>query len=171
MRRKLFGALLVLGVASGCGGAPPDGNPVALLNLSPNPGSIAADGEVLVIHIVGTTQTGAPGQCDVGVAASPGTLDGSFSPIQVVLDAFGTGVVNYACDQRVDPGCQNIATVTAVCASRIVASMAVFLTPIGGFDAGLADAGSPSDGGVLADAGTGFDGGVNPDSGTRPDGG
>jgi hypothetical protein len=159
MKRKLFGALLVLGAASRCGGTPPDGNLATFLSLSPNPGAITADGEVLVIHIVGTTQTGAPGQCDVSVAASPGTLNASFIPIQVVLDAAGTGLANYACDQRVDPSCQGIATVTAVCASRVTSSTSVFLNPIDGFDSGVPDAGPPLDGGVLADAGSGSDGG------------
>lgn len=155
MKRKLWVALVCAGAAIGCGGGPPPGGTLAqFLSLNPVPDLISANGQISVLHLQGfeDVDAGTPGQCDVAISALPGTLNGSFSPIQVVLDATGAGQANYACDSSLEPNCQNGATITANCGSRISTTAQVFF--VVSFDSGFPDAGAPSpDSGVLADGG------------------
>jgi hypothetical protein len=155
MRRQLLLALVGLGAASGCGGgAPPGGVLAQFLSLNPTPDTISPDGQISVLHLQGfaDVDAGTPGQCDVALSALPGTLNGSFSPIQVVLDASGAGQANYACDANLEPNCQGAATITANCGSRLSTTAQVFFAFA--VDGGFPDAGAPPpDSGVLVDAG------------------
>jgi hypothetical protein len=169
MRCRLFGALFVLQVAGGCGGAPQSDDTLAtILLLTADPQDIPTDGTTSVIHIVGIADGGGPGQCDVSVAASIGSLNGSFRPVQVSLDALGSAQVSFACDQSTEPSCQpppfnlSTSTITAECASRSVGIVNVTLDPP---DTGCCDAGSGADGGTSPDAGGSPDGGGVGDGG------